>query len=151
MSIWPLYAVEQSAKPLNQETTKDLTALEIELVELTNKVRLKKGLHPLKISGPLMMAARKHSSRMGRKQHLSHLIKGKSFTYRLKKAGYVFAKAGENVGHTKKPSAHIIKLWMKSHGHRNNLLNPHFKDIGVGIYTNPDGDKYFTQIFGTKG
>ena len=128
-------------KPSIQRGIQECSVKEIELVKLTNQVRKKAGLKPLKISGPLVIVARKHSQRMARKKKLAHLIKGKDFMYRLSRVGYTFKRAGENVGRSKKASAHVVDLWMKSSAHRNNILNPEFKDIGVGIYTNPDGER----------
>jgi uncharacterized protein YkwD len=128
----------------------NFTPQEIELVDLTNKVRTDAGLTPLKINAHLTHAARKHSARMARKQKLAHLVKGKDFHFRLKKVGYTFARAGENVGRSKGCSSHVINMWMNSPGHRNNILNPAFKDIGIGISTSEKGEKYFTQVFGTQ-
>ena len=126
------------------------TAEEVEIITLTNKERARNGLHPLKINRILTRAARKHSTKMARYQHLSHIIKGKSFLHRLQKVGYPFVKAGENIARSKRSLPHIISMWMKSPGHRQNILNPHFKEIGIGISRTSSGDQYVTQVFAAQ-
>jgi uncharacterized protein YkwD len=136
-----------SAQPPNMG---GFTPQEIELLALTNKERTHKGLQPLKMNANLVHVARDHSASMARRHHLSHTVKGKSFAYRIKKANYPLAKAGENIARSKRSFPHVIRLWMKSPGHRKNILNPHFKEIGIGIATTSSGDRYFTQVFGTR-
>jgi uncharacterized protein YkwD len=128
----------------------EFTAQEIELLALTNKERAHKGLQPLKMNRNLVGVARDHSATMACHRHLSHTVKGKSFAHRIKKANYPLARAGENVARSNRSFLHVMRLWMKSPGHRKNILNPSFKEIGIGIATTSSGDRYFTQVFGTR-
>lgn len=154
-SLWCLIAyvtlaTEVSMKPLNKGIVDDFTAEEIELLALTNKERAHKGLQPLKMNKTLTGVAREQSASMARKHHLSHSVNGKNFAYRIKKSGYPFRHVGENVARSKRSFPHVINMWMKSPGHRKNILGRHFKEIGIGIATTPRGDKYFTQVFGAQ-
>lgn len=143
-------ASEMSLISSNTGITNGLSPEEAELLALTNKEREHVGLEPLNINRQLMCAAREQSASMARKNHLSHTVNGKNFTYRIKKTGYPFVKVGENVARSKRSLVHVVKLWMKSPGHRRNILNSQFKGIGSGITRTQHGDKYFAEVFGAQ-
>ena len=150
MLSWSGHAAVKLSHPLPDKYSTVLSAEEKELLDLTNHKRIKKGLNPLKVNKHLMGTARKHSERMSRHHRLTHLIKGKNFLYRLRRAGYPGNKAGENVGRSKRGPERVIHLWMKSPNHRVNILNAQFKDIGIGISTASNGEKFYTQVFGAQ-
>jgi uncharacterized protein YkwD len=50
---------------------------------------------------------------------------------------------GENVS-----LPEIFEAWMKSKGHRENIMKPEFREIGIGIARDPKGRVYYTQEFG---
>jgi uncharacterized protein YkwD len=133
----------------SNESTNSITSEEAEVVELTNGKRKKRGLKLLKINMQLMCLARKQSASMARNNQLSHTVNGKTLASRIKKSGYPYRHVGENVARSKHPPPHVVRMWMKSQGHRVNILNPHFREIGIGIVQAKNGDKYFTQIYGT--
>jgi len=143
------------AEPASKEILDTFTAEEMGLLELTNRERARhkhRHLHlqPLKMNKILTDVARSQSISMASHHHLSHTVKGKSFAFRIKEAGYPIAKAGENVARSRHSLAHVMGMWMKSPGHRKNILNPRFMEVGFGIATTPNGDRYFTQVFGTQ-
>ena len=140
----------QAAHPVTQPAipADGFTNEEVELLALTNKERLHKGLQPLRMNKILTVAARSHAVDMAHHRHLSHTINGRNFIFRIKASGYPVAKAGENVARSKRSPDHVMKMWMKSRAHRKNILNPHFKEIGFGVQAVPGGDKYFAQVFG---
>lgn len=127
-----------------------LTAEEAEILKLTNGKRKKRGLIPLKVNRQLICLARKQSVNMAHNQQLSHSINGRNLADRIEKSGYPYRHVGENVARSKRPPPQVVRLWMKSQGHRVNILNPHFREIGIGIATAKNGDKYFTQVYGTQ-
>jgi uncharacterized protein YkwD len=139
-----------SVKSSNKTIKNEITREEAEFFDLTNKERAHAGLRPLEINMSLMNAARDHSADMARNQKLSHTIKGKSLTYRIKETGYIYIAAGENAAYAKGCPDHILKLWMQSPRHRKNILNPQYEEVGLGVSRTPDGYKYFTQIFATQ-
>jgi uncharacterized protein YkwD len=152
-SLWCLIACTAPAANIPEQLPdigNDFTTEEVEILTLTNQERARHGLPPLKINRPLTRAARKHSTRMARYHRLSHIIKGKSFLHRLQKVGYPFVKAGENIARSKRSFPHIVSMWMKSPGHRQNILSPHFKEIGIGVSTASSGDQYVTQVFAAQ-
>lgn len=133
-----------------KESEVEFTVEEMEILDLTNQVRIKRGLQPLEMNKALASVARAQSADMARHHHLSHTVKGKDLDYRIEKSGYDYRNLGENIARSKGPFPHVIHMWMKSPGHRKNILNPLFKEMGVGITKVKNGDRYFTQVFGTQ-
>jgi uncharacterized protein YkwD len=128
-----------------------LTSEESEIVALTNKVRAKAHLRPLKVDWQLMHAARDHSWHMAFHDLLSHELQQKTFMERITESGYDYTTAGENIAQSEKALPHVIDLWMGSPKHRKNILESQYEDIGVGIATSLSGKRYLTQIFAAGG
>jgi uncharacterized protein YkwD len=127
----------------------EISKVEKELIELTNKERAKEKLPALKPNALLFKSARGHSADMAKKGELEHKLDGKNVVDRADAVGYKFEDIGENIAVTdnETPVA-IVKLWMGSEGHRANILNKDFVDIGIGVVKNDKGDTYYTQVFG---
>jgi uncharacterized protein YkwD len=150
-----LYAARAgSAGGAKEEGKVKLTADEAKLLEMTNKQRTEKKLPPLKLNPLLVKAARAHSANMARQQKLEHVLDGKRVGQRLKDVGYTALGEGENIylgkaGFGRPETA--LKFWMNSRPHRENILEPNFTEIGIGIARDRDGDVYFTQVFAAPG
>ena len=65
----------------------------------------------------------------------------------LKKAGYSYRTAGENIAMGQKTAESVMNGWMNSSGHRANILGNGYKKIGVGYAVNAKGTPYWVQIF----
>lgn len=117
---------------LGQETI-TTTQMEQQILEWTNQERAKVNAPPLKWNNRLALAARLHSDEMANHKELNHQLKGEpAFTQRLSEQGAKFSGAAENVGYA--DSAEELQIgWMHSSGHRTNLLNPVYTEMGVGI------------------
>ena len=128
-----------------------LSERESKILEQTNQERKKKDLPPLKHNPLLSRVARAHSANMGKQMKMEHTLDGKSPFDRMREAGYQFRRAGENVafGYPKMPTMDIIRAWMESKGHRENILSTDYTEIGVGAAEGMDGKIYYTQVFGT--
>lgn len=119
-----------------------LTANEVKLVELVNSARANAGLAPLAIDVDLSYVARVKSQDMHDNKYFSHTSPtyGSPFDM-MKKFGIQYRSAAENIARTSSvESAH--NGFMNSEGHRNNIMNPRFTHIGIGIYNG-----YYTQMF----
>ena len=72
----------------------------------------------------------------------------------LDKKGYCYAIAGENIGWNNYPdnvaTGAVHQAFMKSPGHRSNILGKKWDVIGVGAYKGPTGKKMWTVIFADK-
>jgi len=119
-------------KLLSQEIT-STSQMEQQILDWTNEERAKINAPPLKWNNRLALAARLHSDEMAKQKELTHQLKGEPrFTERLSDRGAKFSGAAENVGYA--DSAEELQSgWMHSPGHRTNLLNPVYTEMGVGI------------------
>jgi uncharacterized protein YkwD len=122
---------------------------EQQLLDLTNQERKKKELPPLKLSLRLTQVARAHAANMAKQEKMEHTLDGKTPLDRLRDAGYLFARGGENIaaGDADATSpATVMKAWMESKTHRDNILLPAFTEIGLGMARDREGRIYFAQV-----
>lgn len=128
---------------------KDISTIEQNLFWLVNKEREKLGLSPLSFSLPLSFLARKHSQDMAGQENISHFSSaGNVYTDRLLEDGFYFRKNGENVAFSSGPVAELIhKGLMESPGHRANILDPDFDEVGIGVVFKENNGYYTTQDF----
>jgi hypothetical protein len=130
---------------------------ESEVIELVNVERETRNLHPLSYNLELTVAARRHSQDMGDRNYFDHSTKdgtqdGTPFYERITDAGYDYRSCGENIAAGYATPAAVVEAWMNSDGHRANILDPDYCDIGVG-YAAVDGSQhyhYWTQDFGRR-
>lgn len=125
-----------------------VAAQESTVIEITNRERARQGLPALRRSEQLMEAARKHSRNMASKRILSHQLDGSDFLRRAEAEGYKFAGGGENIAEGALNSPDVVSMWMQSPGHRSNILDVNYTEIGVGFATDANGRRFDTQIFG---
>lgn len=120
------------------------------VVSLTNAERSKSGCGALTVDSQLQAAAQGHSDDMVARKFFDHTNpSGKSPGDRITAAGYRWSTYGENIAYGQRTPAAVMSAWMNSSGHRANILNCRFKNIGVGV-TLKSGTPYWTQNFGTR-
>jgi uncharacterized protein YkwD len=133
-----------------QEAPLKLAAEEKEVLELTNVERKNKDLGPLKLSPHLVQVARAHATNMAKQEKMEHKLDGKTPFDRLRDAGYRYARTGENIA-AGDPEAStpplVMKAWMESKNHRDNILQPDFTELGVGTARDRSGRIYYVQVF----
>ncbi|WP_219825727.1 CAP domain-containing protein [Nonomuraea typhae] len=110
------------------------SAVEEEVVRLTNAERTAGGCKPLTHDPKLNAAARGHSNDMAAKNYFSHTSQdGRSPGDRIKAAGFSpISTWGENIAKGQPTAASVVKGWMNSPGHKANIMNCNFTLIGVG-------------------
>lgn len=135
------------SKPTSPETNPGISEMEMEVVKLVNAERQKAGLTPFTASSELSKVARIKSEDMAKNNYFSHTSPtyGSPFDM-MKKFGIKYNTAGENIAKGYSSAQAVVNGWMNSSGHRANILNPSFKTIGVGAYSN-NGTIYWTQMF----
>ncbi|WP_162795097.1 CAP domain-containing protein [Nonomuraea lactucae] len=128
------------------------TPEENEVVRLTNAERAKGGCQPLKADAQLRKAAFGHSSDMATQNYFSHTSKdGRTFMERIRGAGFTGGSAfAENIAMGYPNPAAVVVGWMKSSGHRANIMNCNYNLIGVGAAKNSKGQIYWTQNFARR-
>lgn len=153
-----------------------VAVLEKKVHELINKERGKQGLSPLLWDDGLAGIARGHSKDMAKRGFFSHSSpEGHDMTYRYRRAGYrcgiilgrTIYTGAENIAQNNlydsvttingkafydwnsadRIAATTVEGWMNSPGHRKNILTPHWKNEGIGIFIAPDEKVYITQNF----
>jgi uncharacterized protein YkwD len=116
-------------------------------VELVNAERAEAGCSPVKVNTTLTRAAQDHSEDMAASGTMSHTgSDGSSPGDRITRAGYSWSTYGENVAYGYSTPEQVMTGWMNSPGHKENILNCAFKEIGVGL---AQPGSYWTQDFGT--
>lgn len=126
-----------------------------EVVELTNQFRAQHGLGALTIDWDLAEAAQKHSENMAYQDFFSHIAPDGSKPWdRTREAGYESISVGENIAAGFTTPEAVVNGWINSDGHRANMLNGNFNEIGVGYFYLPNDPgnlrygAYWTQVFG---
>lgn len=115
------------------------SALELEVLQRTNQVRLERGLRPLQWDALAYKAARGHAQDMLRRNFFAHQNpEGLGAAERMRAAGVLEVTSGENLASFEGyPDAEIpqraLSGWMSSPGHRANLLKPGFTHLGVAL------------------
>jgi uncharacterized protein YkwD len=126
------------------------TTAEGAVLTLVNQERAKAGCQPLASDSRLATAARQHSQDMADRNYFDHTTPdGVTFDKRITNAGYRWSNVGENIAKGQKDAASVMQSWMNSPGHRANILNCKFKNIGVGLAYDSKHTPYWTQDFGT--
>ncbi len=118
---------------------------EKEVVRLVNEIRVQNGLRELTYNWELSRVARYKSQDMKDNRYFSHTspVYGTPFQM-MKSFGITYKSAGENIARGQKSPQAVVNAWMNSSGHRANILNASFTQIGVGYVA--DGN-YWTQMF----
>ncbi|WP_331769529.1 CAP domain-containing protein (plasmid) [Embleya sp. NBC_00888] len=117
---------------------------------MTNSERAKHGCGPLADNAKLQAAAQGHSNDMAKRGYFDHIDPdGADPSRRITAAGYRWSASGENIAAGQASPAEVMNAWMASPGHRANILNCSFEDIGVGVDFAPGGPRW-TQNFGAS-
>ncbi|MEU1375881.1 sigma-70 family RNA polymerase sigma factor [Streptomyces triculaminicus] len=121
-----------------------------QVVDLVNAERAKAGCSPVTENSLLDAAAQGHSDDMAARGFFDHTNPdGKGPGERITAAGYQWSTYGENIAYGQQTPASVMDSWMNSSGHRKNILNCSFKEIGIGINKAPGGPRW-TQVFGAR-
>lgn len=133
---------------INDNNNKDFTSEQLEILELVNKERAKNGLKSLTLNKELSNVATIKSQDMINKGYFSHTSPtyGSPFDM-MKSFGIKYKAAGENIAKGQNTPTEVMSSWMNSSGHRANILNSTFTELGIGIAKDSKGTIYWTQMF----
>ncbi|MGX1133425.1 uncharacterized protein YkwD [Streptomyces glaucescens] len=122
-------------------------AAEAAVLKLVNEERAKAGCRPLAANSALSKLARDFSEDMATRGFFDHTDPGGATPWdRAEKAG-ISDLGGENIARGQADAAAVMQAWMKSPGHRANILNCEFTTLGVGVHFG-SGGPWWTQDFG---
>ena len=130
-------------RPVSSQTEK-------RLFDRINAIRAEHRLPRLTNDERLSESAREFSCRLARDDFFGHVsTSGQTFTDRVRAAGLDYRAAAENIAKNvgaKNPVERAVQGWMKSPGHRANILSKEFTVSGIGICARGTAF-YFTHIF----
>ena len=131
-----------------------LAGPETELLQRVNQVRAEHKLIELAPSPDLARVARAHADDMARRGYLSHVNpEGANPLERAQAAGLAgFRLLAENIGATTVSGDRvqtIVGEWMRSHDHRENLLNPAFNTTGLAVVEAASGQTIIVELYAT--
>jgi uncharacterized protein YkwD len=150
--------------------------LEQRIHAMINRERTEHGLSPLAWDEALSRIARRHSKDMMGRGYFSHdSPEGRDFLFRYRQQGYTCARrigntiytGAENIAlsslyrsittingvayhdwnTTEQIARSTVQGWMNSTGHRKNILTPHWRNQGIGVFISTDDKVYITQNF----
>ncbi|WP_030972655.1 MULTISPECIES: CAP domain-containing protein [unclassified Streptomyces] len=140
-------APQTTAPPAAPATTAPASGDTARVLTLVNNERSKAGCSPLTTNAKLTKAAQDHSKDMASHRNMSHTgSDGSSPGDRITRAGYSWSSYGENVAYGYSTPEKVMAAWMSSPGHKRNILDCSFKEIGIGL---AQPNSYWTQDFGT--
>lgn len=118
------------------------------VLKLVNAERSKQGLKPLSLSGKLTNIAVMKSKDMAEKNYFDHTSPtyGTPFEM-LQQFGVHYRTAGENIAAGQRTPEEVMQSWLNSSGHRANILNAQYTEIGIGYYKGGSYGTYWTQLF----
>ncbi len=127
------------------QVSQAVRAYEQEVVRLVNAQRAQNGLKPLAENWELSRVARYKSADMASRRYFSHESPTYGSPYQMMRSfGISFRSAGENIAYGQRTPAAVVAAWMNSSGHRANILNSSYTQIGVGYH---EAGNYWTQMF----
>jgi len=123
------------------------------IIELTNQRRLELGLAPL-VNNPLLNeVAQRKAADMFAFNYWAHTSpSGRDPWSFFKEVGYKYIYAGENLARDFMDSTSVVEAWMNSPTHKDNIVNPSYKEIGVAVVNgtlNGVETTLVVQVFGT--
>ncbi|MEI3162712.1 MAG: CAP domain-containing protein [Lachnospirales bacterium] len=143
-------ATETTTSKVTETTTETTTStvdnsVASKLLNLVNKARNENGLSSLTLNSSLSNVAQKKAEDMKNNNYFSHTSPtyGSPFDM-IKSFGINYKTAGENIAKGQKTAEEVFNAWMNSSGHRANILNKNFTQMGIG-YTS--GNTYWSQMF----
>ena len=121
---------------------------QLQVLDLVNQERLSRNIAPLKVNAQVQQAAQVRANEIY--TLFSHTRPdGRSCFTALNEAGISDVTAGENIAAGYRTPEEVMDGWMNSPGHRANILDSDYTEMGIGYYYNPSGTygTYWVQMF----
>ncbi len=117
-----------------------------QVLSLVNEERAREGLSALSLNTSLSGAASVRAAEI--QTSFSHTRPGgKDFSTVLRESGISYRAAGENIAYGQTSAQKVMNDWMNSAGHRANILNASYTEIGIAHVKSPSGTDYWVQLF----
>ena len=138
---------DSDAQSLDDDRQAESTQAQ-EILKFVNQERQKAGVQPLTLSDQLTNVASIKAKDMADKNYFSHdsPTYGSPFDM-MKQFGISYSYAGENIAAGQKSAAEVMNSWMNSSGHKANILNKNFTQLGVGFKRGGQYGTEWVQLF----
>ncbi|MBD2459487.1 CAP domain-containing protein [Oscillatoria sp. FACHB-1407] len=149
--ILPTFPLPSSPSPSSADAAQSAAAAQMEsdVLQQINAIRQQNGLSPLKDNPKLAQVARRYSQRMAEQNFFSHTApEGDTMVDRVRSARIFYFALGENLfkgTNLPDPATDAVEGWMNSPGHRRNILQPEYREMGIGVWRQGN-TYYFTQL-----
>ncbi len=147
----PETTTEKITHTTTEATTETTTSSQsnsyaVQVLDLVNAERAKYSLSPLTLNSQVSNVAQIKAEDMKNNSYFSHTSPtyGSPFDM-LKRFGVSYSTAGENIAKGQKSPQAVVNAWMNSEGHRANILNKNFTQLGVGYVGG--STTYWVQMF----
>jgi uncharacterized protein YkwD len=156
-SVWVVFA-----EPFEADALKNEARVSARVLALANEARSRArrcgmrrfpAVPPLALERHLTSAAREHARDMARHDMLEHSGSDGSLPdQRVTRAGYQWRATGENIASGPTTPEEVMAGWLSSPGHCENLMSPHFKEMGIAWVVDPKSAQgvYWAQVFATR-
>lgn len=131
-----------------------IAAVARDVIAEVNRTRDGRGLGTLRADAALNRAARDHAEELAARRTLDHTSTNparRTMAMRIDAAGGAWSRAAENLANVSGPASEVatrtVRMWLRSEGHRRNLLEPAYTHTGVGIAIDERGVWYITQLY----
>jgi len=130
-----LFAVPESAAFARETAAlRDRERVRAELVTRVDEERRRAGRQPLTVDSRLEAAAQRHADDMLARSYFAHRDPdGKTIRERAREAGFDWSAIGENIAEGQQSVKEVVESWMRSAGHRENILDRRYTRTGVGL------------------
>lgn len=143
----PVYSTRPVPKPVDPvHNPDDDGSYASMVVDLVNQARGNR----LKVDVDLTAEAQSYVVAMARAGQLTHSLYGQSLGTRLAAIKYVYTAAGENIAEGQSTPGAVVKAWLNSPGHRQNIMNKTYTVTGVGSHKDLHGQWWWVQVFARK-
>ncbi|CAG8590300.1 13253_t:CDS:2 [Cetraspora pellucida] len=115
------------------------------MLKLVNNERQKIGVNELEWDSRLEKVAQLQSNFMASCNTCTHASKSGDLGTRIEAQGFSWSSCAENVAGGYKNEATAVEGWMKSQGHKTNMLNPRYTHFGAGF-----SNGFWAQVFGSE-
>lgn len=148
----PVYSTRSRVIETSAKKSTNTYELERIVFDLINEKRTAAGLSKLNWSEDVARIARLHSQNMANSKFFSHRgldglrVDDRAYSLGVKR----WQSIGENIASNRgfgSPTDVAVDAWMRSTGHRENILNNSWQETGIGVAVDNDGKYYFTQVF----
>jgi len=126
-------------------------ALQREALLWINQERGRAGLPGLRPAQILDRVAQRHACDNAAHNRMSHTgSDGSFFGERIRRAGYSYRRANENVALGYRDARSVVTAWMRSPGHRQNVLDRGTQELGLGVAKGRDGRLHWVMVSGRQ-